>query len=81
MPVANHLKMMITSNSTGAIAGSWGTTFNSLSHVSQQIIAGGQPGSEVNPSQKFRIKYQAVPGTSYPKANYSVDVLFTATHQ
>ncbi len=81
MPVANHLKMMVTSNTTGAIAGSWGTSYNNLSHVPQQIVSGGQPGSENNPEQKFRIRYRAVPGTTYPKGNYMVDVLFTATHQ
>lgn len=81
MPVANHLKMMVTSNGTGAIVGNWGTAYNNLSHVPQQIVGGGQPGSEASPEQKFRVRYQAIPGTSFPKANYTVDVLFTATHQ
>lgn len=81
MPVVNHLKMMVTSNSTGSISGGFGTGFTSLNSVPQQIIAGGQPGTVSAPEQKFRIKYMAVPGTTYPKANYSVDVLFTATHQ
>lgn len=81
MPVVNHLQMMVTSNSTGAISGGFGSTYTSLNSVPQQIISGGQPGNIATPEQKFRIKYKATPGTTYPKANYSVDVLFTATHQ
>ena len=69
MPVLNHLKMMVTSNTTGAISGGFGTGFTSLNSVPQQIISGGQPGNMSTPEQKFRIKYKAVPGTTFPKAS------------
>lgn len=81
MPVADHLKMMVTSNTTGSVTGGFGTNYTNLSNVPQQIIGGGTPGTSATPEQTFKIRYKAIPGTSFPKANYSVDVLFTATHQ
>lgn len=81
MPVADHLKMIVTSNSTGSVAGGFGSNYTNLSNVAQQVITAGQPGTPATPEQSFKVRYKAIPGTSYPKANYSVDVIFTATHQ
>lgn len=77
IPVSNVLKVNVVSNSTGGLLGGLFNLINfaTLSLLNQNLINNCQKGGD----QTFGIKYQTVPGLSYPSGSYAVDVVFTAT--
>ena len=70
------LKLMVTANGTGgSIAGTFGSSFTSLTSSAQNLITGGTSGS----NQTFSIQYKATPGYGFPAGTYTTSIVFTAT--
>jgi hypothetical protein len=77
MKVKDVLDMMITSNSTG---GQINGGYHHFKHVdgdhSKRIINNGDRGG----NQTFAVKYKATPGFEYPAGTYTINMVYTATH-
>lgn len=76
MPVLNILKLMVPTNGTGGtIAGTFGSSYTSLTSSNQDLITAATKGG----NKTFEVQYKAEPGFNYPAGTYTVDVVYTAT--
>ena len=77
MPVSGKLKLQVTANGTGGSIQNSFSSYQSLTSTNQNLITGCTTGN----NKTFSIKYQALPGMSYPAGTYATSVIYTATQQ
>lgn len=79
MPVSDVLLMKVGNNLTGGTVNApfSSSTYYTIRDFNQTFLVDCESGD----NRTFQVYYKATPGFAYPGGTYSVDVVYTATHQ